>query len=237
MTLFVSICNFVIFNRFMLLNLYKPAGITSHDAVNFIRRLTGEKRVGHGGTLDPFAEGVLVIGVGREYTKKLHQILKEADKEYIAMLELGRTSTTGDPEGEIKITASSEEIAAITKERLAMTFRRFVGQIKQTPPAYSALKIQGTPAYKLARRGEAVSLPRRKVIIKELELLEWDPPLAKMRTVVSSGTYIRALAEDIGKALGVGAYLQALVRTRVGEFKIEEAKNLEELEKQFRVPR
>ncbi len=219
----------------MILNIYKPAGITSHDAVNFIRRLTGEKRVGHGGTLDPFAEGVLVIGVGRESTKKLHQLLKEVDKEYLATLELGKTSTTGDPEGKIKTAASNEEIAAIAKERLAMTFHQFIGEIEQTPPAYSALKVQGTPAYKLARQGKIISLPKRKVLVKELELLEFIPPLVKIRVVVSAGTYIRSLAEDIGKALGVGAYLKELTRTRVGEFRVEDSKTLEQFGKEIQI--
>lgn len=216
----------------MILNTYKPRGITSHDAVMKIRRLTGEKRAGHGGTLDPFAEGVLVVGVGRESTKKLHQILKGTDKEYLATLELGKTSTTGDPEGEIKNMASDEEMESLTDEKIKKVLKDFIGEMEQVPPAYSALKIKGTPAYKLARRGDIPLLPKRRVIIRKLELLSWEPPLLKIRTVVSSGTYIRTLAEDIGKALGVGAYLKELVRTRVGEFTIENSKTLEELEKQ-----
>lgn len=217
----------------MLINLRKPPGITSHDAVNKIRSLTGEARVGHGGTLDPFAEGVLIIGVGRESTKKLHQILKGTDKEYVATLELGKTSTTGDPEGEIKNTASDEEIKSLTDEKIKKTLQDFTGEIEQTPPSYSALKIKGTPAYKLARRGQTPDLPKRTVTIKELELLEFNPPLVKIRAVVSSGTYIRSLAGDVGSALKVGAYLEKLVRTRVGEFKIEDSKTLEELEKEY----
>ena len=229
----------------MLLNLKKPSGITSHDAVNYIRKLTGEARVGHGGTLDPFAEGVLVIGVGRESTKKLHQVLKDTDKEYLATLKLGQTSSTGDIEGEIKDMAHEDKINSLTDKELTKVLKKFTGEIEQVPPAYSAIKIGGTPAYKLARRGKAVSLPKRKVFIKELELLESNLPLSrtegyqpsgawiKIRTVVSAGTYIRSLAEDIGQALGVGAYLQALIRTRVGKFKIEDSKTLEELEKEY----
>ncbi|MBI2012920.1 MAG: tRNA pseudouridine(55) synthase TruB [Candidatus Colwellbacteria bacterium] len=217
----------------MLLNLRKPSGITSHDAVNYIRKLTGETRVGHGGTLDPFAEGVLVIGVGRESTKKLRQVLKDTDKEYIATLKLGQTSSTGDPEGEIKSMASNEEIKSLTDEKIKKALQDFTGEIEQTPPVYSAIKIKGTPAYKLARRGEKPALPKRKVRIEALELIEYTPPLAKIRTVVSAGTYIRSLAEDIGKTLGVGAYLQALIRTRVGKFKIEDSKTLEELEEEY----
>ena len=218
----------------MLLNVRKPSGITSHDAVNYIRRLTGEARVGHGGTLDPFAEGVLVIGVGRESTRKLHQILKGTDKEYVATLRLGQISTTNDPEGEIKGVASDEEIKFLTDEKIRKTLQDFTGEIEQAPPIYSALKIKGTPAYKLARRGQTPDLPKRTITIRALELLEFKPPLLKIRAVVSAGTYIRSLAEDIGQALGVGAYLQELVRTRVGEFKIEDSKTLEEVEKDLR---
>ena len=217
----------------MLINLRKLPGITSHDAVNKIRSLTGEARVGHGGTLDPFAEGVLIIGVGRESTKKLHQILKGTDKEYVATLRLGQVSTTCDPEGEIENTAGDEEIKSLTDEKIKKALQDFTGEIEQTPPVYSALKIKGTPAYKLARRGQTPDLPKRTVTIKELELLEFNPPLVKIRTVVSSGTYIRTLAEDIGKTLGVGAYLKELVRTRVGKFRIEESKTLEELNQEY----
>src|SRR3972149_2107816 len=170
----------------MLINLRKPSGITSHDAVNKTRSLTGEARVGHGGTLDPFAEVVLIIGVGRESTKKLHQIVKGTDKEYVATLRLGQVSTTCDPEGEIKNTASDEEIKSLTDEKIKKTLQDFTGEIEQTPPSYSALKIKGTPAYKLARQGQTPDLPKRTVTIKELELLEFNPPLVKIRTVVSS---------------------------------------------------
>lgn len=210
--------------------------MTSHDVVEKIRKLAREKRVGHGGTLDPFAQGVLVVGIGRESTKKLHHLLKDTDKEYIATLKLGEVSSTGDPEGEIKITADEKTISALTEEKIKKVLKDFTGEIEQVPPVYSALKVKGVPAYKLARQGKTISLPRRKVIIKELELLEWNPPLAKTRAVVSSGTYIRTLAEDIGRALGVGAYLLELTRMRVGDFRIEESKTLEELETLLRPP-
>lgn len=217
----------------MILSLFKPAGITSHDAVNKIRNLTGEARVGHGGTLDPFAEGVLVIGVGRESTKKLHQILKGTDKEYLATLELGKTSTTYDPEGEITISASDQMLTSLTNESVKNVLKDFTGEIEQIPPSYSAIKIHGVPAYKLARRGIIPTITPRKVVIKELELLEFISPLVKIRTVVSAGTYIRSLAEDIGKALGVGAYLKELTRTRVGEYTLEQSRTLEELQKEY----
>jgi len=220
----------------MILNVKKPAGPTSRQIVNEIRRLVGEKKVGHGGTLDPFAEGVLIVGVGRQSTKKLKQILKGADKEYVATLRLGQTSPTGDPEGQITKTASREQLTQITKERLVMTFRKFVGEIEQTPPAHSAIKIRGIPAYQLARQGKPVALPKRKVIIKELKILKFQPPLVRFKAVVSSGTYIRALAADIGRALGVGAYLEKLTRTRVGNFRIEESQTLTELAKTLKKP-
>ena len=214
----------------MILNIKKPKGISSHGVVGRIRKITGEKRVGHGGTLDPFAEGVLVIGVGRESTKKLGEILKGTDKEYLATIELGRTSTTGDSEGELHAVVDEETVSEIKREEIEQTLAKFRGEIEQTPPLYSALKIQGQPAYRLARAGKNFVLPKRKVKIKELEILGFAPPLLKLKIAVSSGTYIRSLAEDIGKDLRVGAYLKELLRTRVGQFKIEESKTLDELE-------
>ena len=214
----------------MILNIKKPKGISSHGVVQKIRKITGEKRVGHGGTLDPFAEGVLVIGVGRESTRKLGEILKGTDKEYLATIELGRTSTTGDSEGELHAVVDEETVSEIKREEIEQTLAKFRGEIEQTPPLYSALKIQGQPAYRLARAGKNFVLPKRKVKIKELEILGFAPPLLKLKIAVSSGTYIRSLAEDIGKDLRVGAYLKELLRTRVGQFKVEESKTLEELE-------
>ncbi len=213
----------------MILNLLKPAGPSSHDVVNIVRRVTKEKRVGHGGTLDPFAEGVIIVGVGRDSTKKLEQILKGADKEYIATLHLGETRSTGDPEGEVTGVAEASKVNALTENEVVKVLQRFIGEIMQTPPAYSAIKIKGTPSYKLAREGGAPRLGKRPVTIKVLELLEYRSPHLKIRVAVSAGTYIRSLTQDIGKALGVGAYLQELVRTRVGEFRIEDSQTLEEL--------
>lgn len=214
----------------MVIGVNKPKGITSHDLVNRIRRITGERRVGHGGTLDPFAEGVLVVGITRESTRKLHEILKNTDKEYIGTLVLGKTSTTGDPEGDITDTGKDGILTKITEENIRETLKKFTGEIKQTPPAYSAVKVKGVPAYKRARKGENVNLGKRKVRIKELELIEFTPPALTIRTVVSSGTYIRSLAEDIGEALGTGAYLKELTRTRVGDFTLENSKTLKQLE-------
>jgi len=210
----------------MIIGVIKPKGLTSHDVVEKIRKITGEKRVGHGGTLDPFAEGILVIGITRESTKKLGEILKNTDKEYVATVELGKTSTTGDPEGEIKESGNAEDIK---REEVQRVLERFRGEIEQTPPRYSAVKVGGIPAYKKAREGEQVELGKRKVEVKELEILEFSPPTLKIRTVVSSGTYIRSLVEDIGRELGTGAYTKELIRTKVGEFTLNKSKTLSQL--------
>ncbi len=216
----------------MIIGVIKPPGLTSHDVIDKLRRITGEKRIGHGGSLDPFAEGVLVVGITRESTKKLGEILKNTDKEYLATLELGKTSTTGDPEGEIRETSAKEIIENITSEEIKRALGTFIGETEQTPPDYSAIKIAGTPAYKLARRGEKVNMKKRVVEVKEIELIKFNPPYLEIRAVVSSGTYIRTLAEDIGKKLNVGAYTKRLIRTRVGDFDLKNSKKIEELERE-----
>ena len=207
--------------------------MTSHDVVDKIRVITGEKTVGHAGTLDPFATGVLIVGVGREDTKKLGQIAKDTEKEYGATLLLGKTSTTGDPEGTIKTTANQREISQITEEIIQAVLETFKGEIMQIPPAHSAIKIKGVPAYKLARKGQEVQLPERKVTIYDIQLLEFNSPTLKLRISCSAGTYIRTLAQDIGKELGTDAYLKELIRTRVGDFTIKGSKTLEELPKDW----
>ncbi|MDA1337433.1 MAG: tRNA pseudouridine(55) synthase TruB [bacterium] len=211
----------------MILNINKPRGITSHDVVDRVREITGEKRVGHAGTLDPFATGVLIIATTREDTKKLSEITKNTKKEYIATMELGKTSTTGDPEGTIESSLHVSTYPDLAK--VADTLKGFVGEIMQTPPLYSAIKVHGVPAYKLARKGKAVKLSPRTVEIKELELLSYKPPLLTIRVVCSAGTYIRSLAKDIGEKLGTGAYLCELERTRVGTFKLKDSVSLEQL--------
>jgi len=236
----------------MILNIYKPPGPTSHDIVDRVRKITGERKVGHAGTLDPFAEGVLVIGVGRENTKKLGGITKNTQKEYVAVIELGKTSDTGDPTGEIidtdiyglkridtdeKLLKSKQGIRINpSKSALIRVLKKFKGEIEQVPPAYSAIKIKGEPAYKKARRGEKVELPKRKVTIHYIELMEYKPPFLKIKVVCSAGTYIRTLAEDIGKKLGTGAYVKKLVRTKVGNYKIENAITLDKLRDGFLSP-
>lgn len=206
----------------------KPAGWTSFDVVAKIRGqikhsyLTRGKKptkrqlkVGHAGTLDPFATGLLVILLG-DATKKAGEFLK-LDKEYEATIRLGASSTTGDPEGEIT------EISGVipSREEVEAAIEKFRGTISQRPPIFSAIKIDGKRAYKLARDGKDVEIPERHITIHSLEIVDYSYPELKIRTHVSSGTYIRSLAVDIGEALGTGAYCSALRRTRVAEYNID----------------
>ena len=208
----------------------KPAGMTSFGVVARVRRLLsqragGKVKVGHTGTLDPFATGLMILLVGRG-TKRSNEFLK-LDKVYEAEIVLGATSTTGDPEGEITQTTNhTDEIAKI---ELEAALAQFTGEIQQVPPAFSAIKINGQRAYKLARKGEEVIMPARTVTVYGLELIEYSYPVVRIRTHVSSGTYIRTLAEDIGQTLGVGAYCRELRRTKVGDYSIEQATSLNDL--------
>ena len=203
----------------MIVAVLKPKGPTSHDIIDEIRLITGEQKVGHAGTLDPLASGVLVVGIGREATKKLNEIVQK-EKEYIASVRLGVTSTTDDEEG-LKHEVEVKEIPE--DKKISLSVRRFVGSINQTPPVYSAVKVGGQESYKRARRGEEVKLRSREVEIKEIEILEYRWPILKLRVVTGPGVYIRSLARDIGAALGTGGYLAELERTRVGEFTKEKA--------------
>lgn len=204
----------------------KPAGLSSFGVVARVRRRlsmeAGKKvKVGHTGTLDPFATGLLIL-LANNATKLSNQFLK-LDKWYEATICLGKTSTTGDPEGEI----TDQHVEVIpTFEEVKTVVSKFVGKITQTVPVFSAVKINGQRAYQLARRGEAVSMPTRQIEIYAIEILSYNYPELVIRTHVSSGTYIRTLGEDIGKALGVGAYLTALRRTQVGEYQIKNAAKL-----------
>ena len=171
-------------------------------------------KVGHAGTLDPFATGLLILLIGKG-TKRSGEFLK-LDKEYEAEVRLGATSSTGDPEGEIS--PVSERIP--TREEVERAVKEFVGEIQQKVPAFSAVKINGERAYKLARKGKEVQTPVRKVKVYQIEVLEYEYPRLSIRAEVSSGTYVRTLGEDIGKKLGVGAYLTNLRRTKVGKFSV-----------------
>ena len=215
-----------------LLLVDKPAGWTSHDVVNYVRKIVaayeGKKpkntKVGHTGTLDPFATGLLVILVGKEYTRKAQQLSK-ADKTYAVTMRLGQVSTTGDPEGEITEVNDSQP----SREELEATLQKFTGEIEQTPPIYSAIKVNGQRAYKLARAGNEVVLEPRKTTIHELRLVSYDYPQVHLIATVGSGTYIRTLVEDIAKTLGTGAYTVALQRSCIDNFELKDALSKDEL--------
>ncbi len=193
---------------------YKPKGPTSYDIVEKIKRITGEKKVGHAGTLDPLARGILVIAVGREFTKKISSEVKK-EKEYLAKIKLGMNSPTDDEEGEKEIIDVKEEPSLESIKKIVYKFK---GYILQVPPKFSAVKVKGQKAYKLARKGKEVELKSRKVEVKEIEILDYKLPYLKLRFVTGSGVYIRSLARDIGRELGTGGYLYDLERTRVGDF-------------------
>jgi len=211
-----------------VLNLNKPAGATSFSAVKRLRELTGAKRVGHAGTLDPLATGVLPILF--ESATRLAEFAHRLPKEYVADIHLGFTTETDDAEGEPEPVASPAHLGA---EPVAAALQRFVGQIRQEPPAYSAVKVEGERAYRRARRGEAERPPAREVEINEIELLEFTPgerPVARVRVVCGAGTYLRSLARDLGATLEVGGYLGNLQRTAYGPLRLEEAVEMEALE-------
>jgi len=207
----------------------KPKNYTSYQIVEFFKNRT-KKKVGHGGTLDPLAEGLLILGIG-EYTKELNKFLKESIKTYIAEIVLGARSTTYDREG--KIYPNDDRIIYPNTDRIKELINSFVGEIEQIPPPFSAVKIKGKPAYLLARKGEKVELKPRKVKIYEIRILNYNWPTLKIEVTCSSGTYIRSLANDIGEKLGCGGYLNELKRTRINEFKVEEALTFEDIENNF----
>lgn len=205
----------------------KPAEMTSFGVVARIRRVltqqAGKKiKVGHTGTLDPFATGLMILVIGKECKNAGHYT--KLDKIYEATFSLGHESSTGDPEGELTVVANRRPEHTEIEQVLA----RFVGEISQRPPIFSALKINGQRAYKLARNGEEVEIPERMIKIHSLELLSYEYPYVKVRTHVSSGTYIRSLAVDVGRALGTGAYCTELRRTSIREWQLKDAKTLED---------
>lgn len=206
----------------------KPQGMTSHDVVDFIRRRFGleKQRVGHAGTLDPMATGVLVMLVGK-FTKFSASFIND-DKEYEAALVLGGRSDTGDAWG--KITGSGDNLN-FKREAIEGAFKKFLGNIAQTPPIYSAVKFKGKKLYEYARKGISVTRSPRNVFIKKLEILDVSLPEVAFRVTCSKGTYIRQLAVDIGEELGCGAYISRLRRIRSGRFNIDTALGMGELEK------
>jgi tRNA pseudouridine55 synthase len=206
----------------------KPVGMTSHDVVQAIRNGTGLRRAGHTGTLDPRASGVLVILVGPAV--RLSKYVSASDKRYQAIIRLGSTTDTFDADG--KFTRNNVPVN-VTEAEFEAVLQTFIGEIEQTPPPYSAVKVQGRKAYEMARQGEEVDLTPRKIQVHHLEVLEWAPPEVVVDVHCSSGTYVRSLANDLGEKLGTGAYLVGLRRTKSGRFSLRDATPLRKLQEAF----
>jgi tRNA pseudouridine55 synthase len=207
-----------------VLNINKPSGVTSHDVVENVRRMLKIKRIGHTGTLDPLATGVLVLCVGR--ATRIARFLEAGEKEYKAVMRLGVTTDTLDAEGSV---IEKKEYVPPDRQTIIETARGFVGSIMQRPPAYSAVKVGGVPSYKLAREGRAAVLEPRAVTISSIDVTAFDDPLVSLTVRCSKGVYIRTLCAEIGDALGMGAHLARLERTRSGRFGIEHAITLDQL--------
>lgn len=206
----------------------KPLTLSSNIALQKVRRLFQAEKAGHTGTLDPLATGLLPICLGE--ATKFTSTLLVADKTYRALIKLGRTTTTGDAEGEIVASCESEKIAQLSAEQVAVALKNFLGEIQQTPPMHSALKHQGKALYEYIRQGETVARASRTIVIYELQLLRFSGDEMEITVRCSKGTYIRTLAEDIGQALGCGAHLGGLRRTAIGRFQLQGAYTLPQLE-------
>lgn len=207
----------------------KPLRWTSFDAVRKIRNLVRIKKVGHAGTLDPLATGLLIICTGK-FTKKINEYMAR-EKEYTGTFTLGATTPTYDLESEPE---NLKSLDGITTEMILAGTKPFTGEIMQVPPAHSAIKLDGKRVYELARQGKEVKLEPRPVTIKEFDITRIELPEVNFRVVCSTGTYIRSLAHDFGAALGCGAYLSELRRTRIGEFRVEDALTMEKAEEEIR---
>ncbi len=234
----MTVNNHILPQGFLLID--KPEGITSHDVIDVLRRKLHERRIGHAGTLDPFATGLLIVAVRREATKQLAKFVG-LDKEYEATFVLGATSTTGDPEGVIEMSKQETEsdvapgssvlACDASEKQIRSAMQTFVGEIEQMPPRYAAIKVKGKKLYDYARKGEVVEVQPRKVTIFSFELTGPIHPIGPTIEVpvkinCSSGTYIRALARDLGEKLGVGGYVKKLRRTKIGEFSVLDAEVL-----------
>ncbi len=216
-----------IFEEGKVLLINKPIEWTSFDAVRKIRNLIRIKKVGHAGTLDPLATGLLIICTGK-FTKRINEFMAQ-EKEYTGTFTLGATTPTYDLESEPQ---HFKPVEHLTTAQIRATTEQFTGEIMQVPPAHSAIKVDGKRVYELARKGKEVKLEPRKLFIREFEITKIEMPVIHFRVVCSTGTYIRSLAHDFGAALGCGAYLSSLCRTRIGEFRLEDAMTITSFEEE-----
>ncbi len=209
---------------FGVLNIYKPIGMTSHDVVAALRKKTGIKQIGHTGTLDPFAEGVLPVCVGK--ATRLIEYFAD-DKEYLATVQFGNATTTYDIEGEITFASKNK----VNEQDILQALKNFEGEIEQLPPIYSAIKVKGKKLYEYARKGEDVKIEPRKIFIEKIELknFNYETQQAEILIKCSKGTYIRSIANDLGKNLNVGGHLTKLIRTQAGKCRIEDAISLDNI--------
>lgn len=212
-----------------IINLIKPPGITSHDAVSYLRKVFSIKRIGHGGTLDPGACGVIPIFIGK--ATRAIEYFENCDKEYIAEITLGKTYDTGDNFGNL---IDEKDPSKITLEDFRNVISKYIGEIEQIPPMYSAVKVKGRKLYEYARKGLEIERKPRKIYIYTIKILDFKNPIARIKIHCSKGTYIRTLCEDIGKDLGCGAHMSLLIRTRSGPFSLEKSVTFEEIEKYYR---
>ena len=208
---------------FILIN--KPVGPTSHDIISKLRKITGMKKIGHAGTLDPFASGLLIVAIGREATKRIDQFVKQ-DKEYVAKLQLGAISDSHDLTGKI---VESDKPRVPAEDEIKKVLLKFIGELEQIPPMFSAKKVAGKKLYKLARKGEVVERQPSLINVYGIEVLKYQWPVLELKVKCSTGTYVRVLAYNIGTALGCGAYLTQLQRTKIGDYDIKKAVALEQL--------
>lgn len=207
-----------------VLNINKPSGVTSHDVVARVRKILGVRRIGHTGTLDPIATGVLVLCIGK--ATRIARYLESSEKEYEAVMRLGMITDTQDSTGRV---LERRHYIPPSRDEIERTIFRFIGEVSQRPPVFSALKVSGVPSYRLAREGRAMPLAPRNVFIREIRLAYYEDPYVGISIRCSKGVYIRTLCADIGEALGTGAHLTGLVRTRSGRFGLERALTLDEL--------
>lgn len=221
--------NLNIFEQGQVLLIDKPIEWTSFDVVRKIRNLIKIKKVGHAGTLDPLATGLLIVCTGK-FTKRINEFMAQ-EKEYTGTFTLGATTPTYDLESK---PGNFKDLISITEERIMAATKQFIGEILQIPPAHSAIKIDGKRVYELARQGKDVKMEPRKIVINQFEIDRIEIPVISFRVVCSTGTYIRSLANDFGAALGCGAYLSSLCRTRIGNSKLADAKTMIEIEEEIK---